>query len=259
MNSNTVWIFGDSYAALHEGHIDSSILPENTQWGQILGNKLDYNVINLGVGGSPFEHSTKCFYDSLSSFKENDLIVVCLTSFTRKWIFEDNPTYSFLSMFKRMLMEEKITKNDYDFYSRYFGEIHNHTIEKRHALNWVTSVAYHANLKKVKCLIIPCFSSSRLDLTSLYNKNFYKVSGSLWDDVSLKEFTYESRLPANTMDPRRNHMCPENHEILADKIFTTVTSNSVLDLKSGFKTNLYSGKELTKNAQSWKSWFSKKK
>jgi hypothetical protein len=259
MNSNTLWIFGDSYAALHEGHIDSSILPEKTQWGQILANTLKYNVNNLGVGGSPFEYSIKCFYDSLPAFKENDLIVVCLTSFTRKWIFEDNPTYSFLSMFKRMQMEEKITKNDYDFYSRYFAEIHNHKIEERHALNWITAIAYHACLKKVKCLIIPCFNSSRLDLTSLYSENFYKVSGALWDDVSLKEFSGESRLPANIMDPRRNHMCPENHEVLAEKISTTIKSNSILDLRTEFKTNLYTGKELTKTAQSWKSWLSSKK
>lgn len=82
---NTLWIFGDSFSSsfdynnLHENHVNyMKILGVNNipTWGEILGEKLGYNIKNLAKGGNSNYQIFQDYCDSCHLIQSNDIVIV---------------------------------------------------------------------------------------------------------------------------------------------------------------------------------------
>jgi len=76
-----LWCFGDSFTEGHgcqPGHTyyDSYTENRNQIWPDILGSKLDLEVLNLGYGGNSNPYILSQVLENLSNFSKKDLIII---------------------------------------------------------------------------------------------------------------------------------------------------------------------------------------
>lgn len=254
-----LFVLGDSYAALHEGHIDKSILPESTQWSYLLSQKLNMELANYGVGGSSVEYAIDRFYKKvLPKIKKDDVLVFCKTFYLRKFLNKDKPTFSMLPVIESLYNSELLSAKDYAFYARYFTDVVRSEVESFHALNFINSLAYYVYKYGFKVVVINCFPNTPEEEGFETPKNIIVSKGCL-SLITRYEFKdpkiSDKKIPADRMDPRRNHMNVKNHVILVDKIYNSIQNNTIpLDLDDGFEKNLYSVEELCKTAHNRTEW-----
>lgn len=251
---NKVWVFGDSFAALHERYVTT----ETKRWSSILAETLDFELENYGKGGTPLEYSACKFYENCEKMNNGDIVVLCVTDLSRKWVMKDNDNASSIIMLSRLYEHDKITKKDYEFYSRYFAEILNIDIELVHCYNFINSLVLFTLKKKIKLVIIPCFLNEIDGFKDNPKLAFPKHvivpenNQCLWY-VSVMEFKgKEKKLPLKVLDTRANHLSQENHPILADKIYNSLIKDVPLDLSAtDFVNDLFTSKDLRMKNPTW--------
>ena len=253
-----LFVLGDSYAALHEGHIDKSILPESTQWSYLLSQKLNMELINHGVGGSSVEYAVNRFYEKvLPIIQRDDILVFCKTFYLRKFLDKNKPTFSMPPVIESLYNSELLSAKDHAFYVRYFTDIVRSDVESYHSFNFINSLAYYVYKYNFKVVVMNCFPRTPEEEKFDYPKNIIVSKGCL-SHVTRYEFTdseiSDKKIPADMMDPRRNHMSVKNHMILVDKIYNSIQNKAPLDLNTGFERNLYSVEELCKTAHNRTEW-----
>ena len=254
-----LFVLGDSYAALHENHVDNTLIPESTQWSYLLSQKLNMELVNYGVGGSSVEYAINRFYEKvLPNIKKDDVLIFVKTFYLRKYLIKDKPTFSMPPIVESLYSSELISPKDYAFYMRYFADIVRTDVEGYHSFNFINSLAYYVYKYGFKVVVVNAFPATPEENKFDTPKNIIVSKGCL-SHVTRHEFAdsefFDQKIPAHMMDPRRNHMDVKNHAILVDKIYHSIQDvNIPLDLDIGFEKNLYTVKELCKNAHNRTEW-----
>ena len=92
-----IHIFGDSFG---DNIIKGlNLVSPNSQWVNILKEKLQQNSKTYALGGSSLEFTFEQFYKNCDTFNKNDIIIIILTSSNRHYFFPTWPQCGSIQMF----------------------------------------------------------------------------------------------------------------------------------------------------------------
>ena len=250
----TLDIFGDSFTEPFE---------EDWVWTKQLATKLKVEALRnhscIGVSNDwIFSNIRTAILEQ--RLRKDDIAVVVITSPYRYWFFKDKPE---LSNYMITNWDEFATETDKSIVDAIKGYV-NHI--QRDELDQIRTEFQVGWLKQMRnqigfdLLLIPGFAIT-IDFSGIP-----EVLGDLTGSVSNAEFASpadDTMWYRQGIDTRYNHLCKDNHEILADKCVHTLLTNNPLDLCVGFKrhflradernTNKQVGSSLIKKAQKLKA------
>ena len=243
-----LFIFGDSF---------SQNFDEEWAWTRALGKQLKvdslYNASAVGVANDWILLQLR---KQLVNITKDDVVIVILTAPNRSWLIEKYPEYSNYLIAN---LDDFISKEEAASIKNYVLNIQRDDIDLfrfEHQVAWIKQIQQNAGFD---LLVIPGFPLN-IDYTGLI-----EVVGDLSSSVSSAEFINDCYWDwySQGIDTRYNHLCKDNHEILADKCVHTLLTNNPLDLCVGFKrhflradernTNKQVGSSLIKKAQKLKA------
>ena len=260
-----VGYFGDSFVddKFNWDTICASMNPENL-WTNVLAKRLNIPYLNHAHAGTGLDHIlTRLQFELLNNnIGSDDLIILGLTSWDRKWLVRDQPEVSHIinlqydHFWQHFLgatppKERPKLKKQMEIAWEYYVHSWNNT------LSYIEHSAFHSHLIwlrdnfNLSLIVIPTFEPLIVhgkEYCPDPNKGHYEVTGFL-NNASLNEFAgdYEKRRDhyvwnvwgKNGIDRRANHLSLENHDILADKIYNTLMHNDPLDLEENFIKDIY--------------------
>jgi len=234
MMSKTLWIAGDSY---------SFAFDHDRVWTSRLSKKLNYGLKNLSIFGCSQDYICQMIGEHAHEISRDDQIVIVLTSSNRFWFFEDRPDVTNPSMLDPGKLVGKDRAKVTEMYFRYIQRPQLDILHVTMRLAWLNHMTVLYGWQSP--LIIFGFPQSILSNCVAY-PNLIFSHGNLTENVSIPEL--ENDDPAvnlfNGEDPRYNHMCLKNHDVLSNKVYSTLVDNQKLDLTEGFYTKIMSKKML---------------
>ena len=225
---SNLWVFGDSFTVHSEKNQEIS-------WTYKLAKKLGVkNYYNHSQFGSSNDFISANLEYYANQIKPDDYIIILVTFKARVWFFEDHPELSNLNAVSDVLIKKYYGKNTVkavEYYQKYLESERICSLR----LNWY--YGYLQNLERYfpNLLIIPAFDNG------FHVDTNFETLGSLFT-IGLDEYeseeVYEEIFVSkwNRFDMKSGHMSPDNHDILAEKIYNTFTTKVPLDLENGFKT-----------------------
>ena len=216
MCMSVLYIYGDSYA---------NDEPTHQQWFKQLGYTA---VVNRARAGAANDYIAHQLWSDRELHTENDCVLVVATHNSRQWFFEDRPEIgNYLGI---QDLEQQTTAQEFTALRQYVTHLLNplqDTARGRAYWSYFNDCVAHS---PAQGLVIPGFDTAE------------SVTGVL-TDITAGEFTnggtlenyYENivRVWGTPEDPRANHMMPENHTVLAQKIRAALEGEH-LDLTKGF-------------------------
>lgn len=256
--NNTLWVLGDSFAA-DDSFKNLNGIVRHDRWWEQLAKKLNLNVKNYAKSGTSIGYASLIFHENFKKVKKNDVIVLALTDTKRQWLHKDNPSCTTFQMFERLKDLGKISDDAFNYALYHFTEVLNPELEKASAANFINSVSYLTLKKDVKFIILPCFNHDH-DIMSerkntILGKNVvYPEKGQCLWTISVSEFKgKEKKLPKKVIDHRFNHLSPDNHTILANKIYDSLRTGTIDLNPNDFLKDLFTASELRKLNNTWDS------
>lgn len=225
-------VIGDSFAALSQD--DTQRHPR--LWMSQLGRKLKADLYCWGCPGSSQDWLMTILHSAKNELTSEDYIVLVFTHPTRFWFFEDAPDVCnpFIVDFDKYVSPEKVQT-----VINYYKHIQRDPLDLIHQESRLGHIANMARVRGWRDpIIINAFDTDypRDEFTNL------KISkGNLTQGPSNKELEDYNKIMDTFVeigDPRYNHMCLDNHDVLADKLYHTFTTNAELDLTQGFFENI---------------------
>lgn len=228
---NKLWIFGDSFSS----QVDQD--DNNEVWFKSLSNKLNYELKNISLIGCAQDWQFLMIDVNKDNISSSDQIILVLTSPSRYWFFDEYPymTNSHIIDFEKIVGLSRATAA-----KNYFQYIQRPTLDILHVqlrLGWLNNCVSFYKWKKP--IILLGFPQQINDIAQFDNLMF--SNGELTNNISDKEHIFSlwndfhkrtELLKAS--DPRYNHMCLMNHEVLADKLYDSIVNHNQLDLSDGF-------------------------
>tara|TARA_B100000497_G_C7627888_1_gene377302 strand:+ start:366 stop:1229 length:864 start_codon:yes stop_codon:yes gene_type:complete len=265
-----LWIFGDSFtnAPLEKRMlVNDLVFIEETKkdfsmtWQSLLCQKLGLSEIcNHGMPGIGLDYIQWRYVQERTDIdKENDVIIIGHTMPARRWFIQKSPELSNFINFiktdstlnveylKKMTARHDPETRQKSFYQaeaarQYVINIADPVMEELYGV----SVLAYFNMQQhegYQIINIPIYENSEV---TKWNNNFNSI-GNL-NSVSANEWQSEKRDEQSLWtafmdicggaDGRVNHLIMDNHTILADKLFKTITENETLDLTTGFISNI---------------------
>jgi hypothetical protein len=235
---STLWVTGDSYSHINPDEINDKM------WSIELSEKLKFRCYNMSMWGISQDWEFKKVLEFKENVKPDDQIVLVLTHPSRYWFFDEFPyatnihTYDF---------EEVVGSEKADAVAKFVKHIQRLDLDTQHLgyrLGWLNNLALIRNWRPP--IILLGFSQFIPNLENYPNLVF--SIGNLTDNVSNEEISKEfNGTQLSASDPRHNHMCLQNHAILADKLFDTITNSNPLDLTFGFNKNIITDTSFASN------------
>ena len=228
---NKIWFFGDSYAI----PFGSDRTPCEWSWTGLLSRKLGFNsCLNASELGISNEYILKKILDYKSEISKNDTVVVISTSIARRWFFYDKPWASNFHRSKNLL-----GKNELAAVNTYIKFLYNEDQDMLLFHQFLGCIHHLTDTNRWNTIVIPGFEERGYPVS-----HRYQVRGSLID-ICEKEFESKNTLDwywlnFKGLDQRAGHLCKDNHQILADKIYSTLATGVELDLTVGFREKMIS-------------------
>ena len=225
----TLHIFGDSFTEPFE---------EDWVWTKQLATKLKVEALRnhscIGVSNDwIFSNIRTAILEQ--RLRKDDIAVVVITSPYRYWFFKDKPE---LSNYMITNWDEFATETDKSIVDAIKGYV-NHI--QRDELDQIRTEFQVGWLKQMRnqigfdLLLIPGFAIT-IDFSGIP-----EVLGDLTGSVSNAEFASpadDTMWYRQGIDTRYNHLCKDNHEILAGKCVKSLLTKEPLDLAVGFKRSI---------------------
>ena len=231
----TLHIFGDSF---------SQPFKEDWVWTNLLGSKLKVDALSnrshIGVSNDWIFASVRqaILGQGERPLVKDDVVVVVLTHPQRYWFFKDKPQFSnyMISNWEEFIDDKSII----DAIKGYVNHIQRDDLEQLKTEFQVGWLKQMRNQVGFDLLLIPGFAMT-IDYGWITN-----VLGDLTGSVSNAEFKTvddDNNWYKQGIDTRYNHLCKDNHEILADKCVNSLLTGNDLDLCVGFKRHILTADE----------------
>lgn len=229
----TVWVFGASGSAMMYD------LPD--QWMQKTASLLNTDVKSLAIFGASLEFTYQKFNQIRNQIKENDVVILYIPGFERRWLFKDRPGDT-------VILEINTTKQEQEAIEYYIRYLENLEVHKTYLLNFLCNVNHLTKKLNLTTILLNPF----IDLEEFINSkkelypNIHVADGLMvfvtcdeYKSGLLKKMGTTRGIPILENDARLNHITRSNHLILADKIYNYVTNKIPINIKEGFIENIY--------------------
>lgn len=242
----TIWVFGDSFAEHFPGLKD--------QWMERIAAELKTNVVSFGLAASSLEYTYHKFNQYRQDIKQDDVIIIALTSYSRRWFFKYFPgdlvkihNQGSFDDYKELAKSPKGDLKEQEALYAYSESLSDNDLHETYLMNFLYNVNYltkKLNLKTIVMINLYDINQLMKDKKNLFPNIYFPDNMML--DIFLGEFTkdYMIDFTEATIDLRVNHMVRTNHIILADKIINHIKHNTKIDLAEGFIKNIVSNKSL---------------
>jgi hypothetical protein len=235
---STLWVVGDSFAS-------PETLGETHAWPGLLAAKLGADKVeNHGVLGSSQMYAWAVLqaFTLQGKIKPDDYIVAVMTHPARKWYVHDDPAIGKVDHLKVYAREGTIPKElatAGELWDRYVDRPLLDVTDVENRLGWL---AYNTHFRKWRKPIVLKTHEYEFNIAKDY-PDIHVGEGNLTEDVSFKEIPgVEDGEQYNRVikmyDPRHNHLCFSNHEILAEKLKDYFVNDTAVNLTTGFIQNL---------------------
>jgi len=228
----TLWVTGDSFS-FSEPNDDNPRV-----WFYKVSSDLGMDMKNYSIFGSSQDWSWEGINRLRTTVTPEDQLLIVMTHPSRYWFFQDNPgaTNIHIADIDRVIEPEQLKAAEY--YIRHIQRVQLDSLQLEHRLGWLNHLVTHHGWRKP--LILLAFEQYIED-KSLYPGLIF-AKGCLNDIADgepsgPKTFEYRSGL-FKGRDPRYNHMCLSNHDILSDKIKRFFETGEEIDLSTGFVQDL---------------------
>lgn len=226
----TLWIIGDSYSICSKSPKRAEMMRD--LWTIRTSKIIDEPIISLSKPSVPIEYIFYKFNEVRHRFKENDIILMTIPYFERRWYFRK----SLLKVF----FAEKHETEAMEYSKKYLNYFHElHEIFLFNFLHNVNDISKKLNLHTI---VIPTFVDTDKIIQSVRDEfDSIHFSNASLSKITIEEFKPDA-LTNETMewlqrnDIRPNHLTKTNHAILSDKIIDNIKNKTLIDLTQGFKT-----------------------
>lgn len=215
-----LFVFGDSYTSIDK---DS---PNPNQWVIKLGKELGMGLINSSCPGSSQDWVMNQVSELRNNITPDDYVVVVLTHPARTWYFEDEPHLSNpnISDLDNLLGTDRIRAVEH--YMKYIQRPIQDTRYIAHRLGWLNNLSKVRNWRPIVVLLA---FDQVIPFPEDYD-NLIISEGSLAGNISFPECVVDDpNNPAifSNLDPRYNHMCLTNHEVLKNLVKESWTTKTL--------------------------------
>ena len=264
-----LWVFGDSYAVHHVHH--------GWTWIGAVGSSIGADEIRANaVYGSALSWTYHRFELARSSIAPGDVLLVALTSIDRVWFFPELPYFSSPLSIGSGDADGHLSRPQCQAALAYYRYLDDQDQRVLQLVNWLDMLDAFVLSRRVRCLVLPSFPDSRsvIEASSIPLRDGRVAYGSVrsagerfhscigrtrWQNLGLSSggdlFSVYRAECANydilppPADMRRNHLCRDNHEILAAKVTGWVKDGESVVL-DGFREGL-----ITKRTLSVENWY----
>lgn len=240
----TVWVFGSSYAAHY------NILG---QWMQQVSHNLDTDLQVYAAKGSSIEYSYYNFNNVRSNIKENDTVIVALTTNSKRWFFKDYPEHHASPMPDADYKNPKVIYDTTglpevdEACALYEDCLSNIDVFNTYLTNFLYNLQYLTKQKNLNSIILISYWDTEYFLQNIINDLplLHFPKGKLLD-ISIDEYSKEYILQHDFSyaDKKINHLTKSNHTVLANKITDFVNNKKSIDLTQGFVKHLITSKSI---------------
>ena len=221
-----LYIVGDSFSSFYSGQNAWPL------WTDQIGHHFSANVVNASMEGTNQDWQWRHIENFIKQeITEEDQLLVVLTSPMRFWFIEDLPQYS--NPARATNLDKMIESSDMrSSIKGFLGNIWRPSLALQHQNQRLAQLSYWIRSKSLRApLIIPAF------LNFIDQKDWPELliaKGNLYDDLQTVEFQgAEDQTPLDLwagIECRYNHLCKQNHRVLADAVIHSLESNQQLDL-----------------------------
>lgn len=217
----SLWIFGCSFSVSQPAGKST-----HPTWANILAEKMKLTEFHdYAQWGVSNEYIVDQFMKVNNEIQPGDTIIIQLTEKSRQWFFKDQPC---IANFYIADLNKYISKKQHQAVKMYIEYLdRDESQDMRYALTCMALQHVSTVMSSCRIMILPGFSSVPGATGSLLSV----CNGEFKSDDSRNKWYENYRI-----DIRANHMSEVNHYILAEKIFHTFNTGSMLDLTSGFQT-----------------------
>jgi hypothetical protein len=235
-----LWLFGDSFGYVNPNDINSRI------WSHSVSKKLKYELVNTCQVGTAQDWAIDLISKNKKNISSEDQIILILTDPARYWFFQDMPRLTNIHVIDFDEQCGLPRARAAEYYFRFIQRIDLDILLLEQRLGWLNNMVNIYGWRKP--IILFAYEQIFNDINEFNNLNFSK--GCL-ADISQKEYSKDLWKSAEGItkftrgiDPRYNHLCLQNHEILSDKICATLLHDADLDLKIGFNKEIFTEKTM---------------
>lgn len=234
MTKPTLWVIGDSFSQPRI-EIDTPKL-----WTELVADQLGCNLVNDSYYGvsQDFCWMHLQLWSIQQKIQPEDYVIVVLTHPNRYWYLDEHPDLS--NGHQLIDLDEHVGRAQAQAIKGYIQYIQRpslDSIQQISRMGWLAWNTFSQNLRRP--LVIKAFEFE-LHKTDKYS-SLNVANGQLFD-IQLNEYCVADRERVTEYfygaDPRWNHMCLDNHKILADRVCDSFVNDSQLDLTQGFLTEL---------------------
>lgn len=230
-----IYIAGDSFSWFYNGKVRWPL------WTDQIGQHFDANIINASLNGC----SQDWQWQQIKNFVEqgmstDDQLIVVLTNPMRFWFIEDQPQVS--NAARATNLDHVVANSDLRIsIKKFLANIWRPELALQHQRQRLSELSYWVKERQLNLpLIIPAFMTPIDPAEWPYLKI---ANGNLYDDLQLKEFSNTDHQDILDLwkgrECRYNHLCKQNHRVLAEAVINCLESNSQLDLSTlAIKTEL---------------------
>jgi hypothetical protein len=227
--TNKLWVFGDSFSFLFEGDKSERI------WLLQAASKLNYSIVNYSLRGCSQDFTWQVMQQEKDKITPDDQVLVVLTNPSRYWLFEEEPDHTIPRLFKEEKPGVDSRIKAAELFFRYIQRPQLDVLSVINRLGWLDHTATRNGWKKP--LVVLGFGQYYGE-----DSDFPGLKFSYGDLTSISMDENEDNKDAslfNGAEPRYNHLCLSNHDILAEKIYNTLANDEKLDLTTGFKKGIF--------------------
>jgi hypothetical protein len=215
-----LWVFGCSFSVEPGEHTQAN----HPAWTDILASNMGLaNFHRFSQWGVSNEYIIDQFMLQIQNIQAGDTVIIQLTEKSRQWFFKDQPCLGNI----------------------YISNLEQHVpIEQKKAVDMYIKHLDRDDIQTIRytllCMALRHVSEMRQDFKIMILPGFNYVPGVVGSllEICNGEFvssdSFDQWYATYPIDKRINHMSPNNHKILADKISQTFNTGKILDLTTGF-------------------------
>lgn len=201
----TLWVFGDSYFQANDNP---------SQWMYMLAKELDTDLQSLAVNGSALEFTYQRFNLARKKFKKEDVIVIGLTNFDRRWFFKHYPGFA----------EEDCSptgdKKENKAIKLFRKHLDHKEIHQVYLLDFLYNLESLVDEIGTHVIVVPVFDDV---------ENYLKEKKNEFSLINIAEGRLENLANTN-IDKMQNYFTQDNHNKLYHELLKNIRNKEMINL-----------------------------